>query len=235
MVARVTRQVKASAGGVCDLGYHVVWCPRYRRRVLAGRVAAWCEDLIRARARGRGWRMVTLEIMPDHVRLVVTAHPSHSPSRVASQFKGFISRRLRAGLRTRGPACQPYGPGRLVRRGTVRCPREPCASTPAGSTGGGGGRNGPCEARGAQHRSQGRAGLWSSLRGLRRRYLQASEQSPIYSPAKDRSTAGGGTAAGWPRRAVAAHPSAVCSGGGGSGRALGLHPHAGPYYRPVPA
>jgi putative transposase len=90
--------VQVSAGAVYDLGYHVAWCPWYRRPVLAGRVAGRCEELIRAKASEHGWRIVALEIMPDHVHMFVRAHPCDSPSRIASQFKGFSSRRLRAEL-----------------------------------------------------------------------------------------------------------------------------------------
>jgi putative transposase len=64
---------------VCDLGYHVVWYLKYRPPVRAGQIAAGSEELIRARANGRGWRMVALEIMPRHVHLLVNTHPSHSP------------------------------------------------------------------------------------------------------------------------------------------------------------
>lgn len=98
IVARVTRQVQVSAGGVYHLGYYVLWCPKYRRPVLGGRVAARCAKLIRAKAAGRGWRIVALEIMPDHVHLLVKAHRSGSPSRVASQVTGLAWRYLRAGL-----------------------------------------------------------------------------------------------------------------------------------------
>ena len=45
-------------GGVCSLGLHLVWCPRYRRRILGGRVAARCGDLleqIAASVVGRSW------------------------------------------------------------------------------------------------------------------------------------------------------------------------------------
>ena len=55
-----------------------------------------CEELIRAKASGNDWQLVALEIMPGQVHLFVTAHRSGSPSRVASQFTGFTSRRLRA-------------------------------------------------------------------------------------------------------------------------------------------
>lgn len=51
--------------------------------------------LIRAKAAEHSWRIVALEIMPDHVHLFVKAHPSDSPSRIANQFKGSTSRILR--------------------------------------------------------------------------------------------------------------------------------------------
>ena len=85
IVARVTRQVQVSAGGVYHLGYYVVWCPK-------------CAKLIRAKAAGRGWWIVALEIMPDHVHLLVKGHRSGSPSQVASQVTGLAWRYLRAGL-----------------------------------------------------------------------------------------------------------------------------------------
>ncbi|MGI8312316.1 IS200/IS605 family transposase [Saccharopolyspora hattusasensis] len=78
-----------------DLGLHVVWCPKYRRSVLGGRVAARLEELIRVKADERGWAIVALEVMPDHVHLFVKHDPKSSASYVANQFKGFTSRVLR--------------------------------------------------------------------------------------------------------------------------------------------
>ncbi|QIZ39765.1 IS200/IS605 family transposase [Saccharopolyspora sp. ASAGF58] len=91
----VTRKVRRFSGGVYDLGLHVVWCPKYRRPVLDGRVAARLEELIRAKADERGWEIVTLEVMPDHVHLFVKHDPKSSASYVANQLKGFTSRVLR--------------------------------------------------------------------------------------------------------------------------------------------
>ncbi|WP_236647934.1 MULTISPECIES: transposase [Micromonospora] len=65
--------MRASAGGGYDHGYHVVWCPGYRR-VLTGLVAVRREELIRARCDEHGWRDL--------------------PSYIASQLKGFTSRTL---------------------------------------------------------------------------------------------------------------------------------------------
>ncbi|WP_434091094.1 IS200/IS605 family transposase [Streptomyces flaveus] len=90
------RKVRRFSGGVYDLGLHVVWCPKYRRPVLAGRVAERLEELIRAKADERGWEIVALEVMPDHVHLFVKHDAKASASYVANQFKGFTSRVLRA-------------------------------------------------------------------------------------------------------------------------------------------
>jgi len=81
---------------VCDLGLHVVWCPKYRRPVLDGRVAERLDGLIRQKADEHGWEIISLEVMPDHVRLFVKHDPKSSASYVANQFKGFTSRVLRA-------------------------------------------------------------------------------------------------------------------------------------------
>jgi putative transposase len=91
----VTRKVRRFSGGVYDLGLHVVWCPKYRRPVLDGRVAERLDELIRAKADERGWEIIALEVMPDHVHLFVKHDAKSSASYVANQFKGFTSHVLR--------------------------------------------------------------------------------------------------------------------------------------------
>jgi putative transposase len=74
--------------------------------VLTGTVAARCDELVRAECAEHGWRVVVLEVMPDHVRLFGKAHPADSRAHVANQVKGFTSRVLRAefgSLRSRLP------------------------------------------------------------------------------------------------------------------------------------
>ena len=102
----VKRGVTTGPGGVWDIGYHVVWCPKYRRQVLVGDIADRCKELIKLKADEHGWKIVALEVMPDHVRLFVKTRPKDSPSFVANQFKGFTSRTLREefpSLRSRLP------------------------------------------------------------------------------------------------------------------------------------
>jgi putative transposase len=102
----MARSVTVGAGGAYDLGYHVVWCPKYRRAVLVGPTKARCEELIRMKCAEHEWLIIALDIEPDHVHLFVKTHPKHSPSYVANQLKGVTSRVLRdefPNLRSRLP------------------------------------------------------------------------------------------------------------------------------------
>jgi putative transposase len=85
-----------TAGAVHSLGYHLVWCPKYRRPVLVGRVAERLGELIGAKCAELGWTVEALEVMPDHVHLFARCGPDASPARLAHQLKGATSRALRA-------------------------------------------------------------------------------------------------------------------------------------------
>lgn len=96
IVTGMTRRVQVCTSSVCDLGYHLVCHQKYRRPVLAGPGAGRDQELVRANAGKRDWRIVALETMPGHLHLFVNAHPSHSPSPAASQLKRLTSVCLRA-------------------------------------------------------------------------------------------------------------------------------------------
>ncbi|WP_261570593.1 IS200/IS605 family transposase [Frankia gtarii] len=86
-------RVMVGVGGACDLGYHVVWCPKYRpsRPVPSGPDRGRLDVLIRGRCAECDWPVVALGIEPDRVHLFVEAHPEHSPSYIAHQVMGFTS------------------------------------------------------------------------------------------------------------------------------------------------
>ncbi len=89
-------RIRRSAGAVVSLGLHLVWCPKFRRRVLVGRVAQRAEDIIYQIATEHGWEIVALEVMPDHVHVFVRCRAADSPADVAQAFKGRTSRVLRS-------------------------------------------------------------------------------------------------------------------------------------------
>ena len=79
---------------VYNLGYHIIWCPKYRRKVLTGDVAKRLRELLYEKASSIDMEIETLEIMPDHVHLFVKASPVDSPHFIVQQLKGYTSRIL---------------------------------------------------------------------------------------------------------------------------------------------
>jgi len=88
-------EYRRSTGAVYALKYHLVWCPKYRRKVLVGPVEQALRDLLQEKAEQLHVTIEALEVMPDHVHLFISAPPTEAPHRLANQFKGFTSRMLR--------------------------------------------------------------------------------------------------------------------------------------------
>lgn len=85
-----------NTGAVFSFGYHLVWCPKYRKPVITGDVEVRLKELVIEKCAEHGWEVVALETMPDHVNLFLRADPTDAPARIAAQLKGYTSRTLRA-------------------------------------------------------------------------------------------------------------------------------------------
>ena len=77
------------------LVYHLIWCPKGRKSVLVGPVAARRRELIEGKCAERGWTILPLAIQPDHIRLVVRVWPSDSAAEVVKECKGITAFYLR--------------------------------------------------------------------------------------------------------------------------------------------
>jgi putative transposase len=80
---------------VYNIGYHLIWCPKYRRNVLTEEIAARLQELLNTKANEIGISIEEIEVMPDHVHLLVKAKPSAAPDWNVQQLKGTTSRYLR--------------------------------------------------------------------------------------------------------------------------------------------
>jgi putative transposase len=80
---------------VFNLGYHIIWCPKYRRKVLTGQVETRLKELLFDKAARISVSIESIEVMPDHVHLFVKSSPVNSPHFIVQQFKGYTSRILR--------------------------------------------------------------------------------------------------------------------------------------------
>jgi len=78
-----------------NLKYHLVWITKYRRSFLVGNLAARLRQILFEIAKEYSFHIIALEIMPDHIHLLVEAPPQYAPAKIAQYFKGISSRKLR--------------------------------------------------------------------------------------------------------------------------------------------
>lgn len=75
--------------------YHLIWCPKRRKKILVGDLKDACDRLIREKCDEKGWQLLELAIQPDHIHLFIRVWPSNSASEVVRHCKGITSRYLR--------------------------------------------------------------------------------------------------------------------------------------------
>lgn len=75
--------------------FHVIFCPKYRRRCLTGEIEARLRELLYEIAEENEIEIKSLEIMPDHVHMFIDFDPRIALHKVMCTFKGKTSRILR--------------------------------------------------------------------------------------------------------------------------------------------
>jgi putative transposase len=86
---------KSNRNVVYSCKYHVVWCPKYRRPVLVDGVDLRLKEIIQHGCTDSHAEVFTLEVMPDHVHLLVEVDPQYGIHRLVRSIKGRSSRLLR--------------------------------------------------------------------------------------------------------------------------------------------
>lgn len=75
--------------------YHVVFCPKYRRRVLTSPIDERLKTIILEIIEQWGQEFIEMEVMPDHVHLLVGCDPQFGIHRLVKYIKGASSHKLR--------------------------------------------------------------------------------------------------------------------------------------------
>ena len=74
---------------------HVVWIPKYRKRMLNGELAKKIQELLYECADANRWHIEELNIQPDHVHMMLQFKPDISVSKMVLLFKGKSSKIIR--------------------------------------------------------------------------------------------------------------------------------------------
>jgi putative transposase len=94
-VSDYTIKYKSNLNVVYSCKYHVIWCPKYRRSVLVKGVDVRLKEIIQSVATECKCEILELEVMPDHVHLLVEVDPQFGIHKLIKLMKGRSSRLLR--------------------------------------------------------------------------------------------------------------------------------------------
>ena len=75
--------------------YHIIFCPKYRRAVLEDAVARRLKEMILEKQAEYGYAVMSMEIMPEHVHLLLDVDPRVGVNNVVAKIKGYTSHELR--------------------------------------------------------------------------------------------------------------------------------------------
>jgi putative transposase len=90
-----TIKYKSNLSVVYSCKYHVIWCPKYRRSVLVQGVDVRLKEIIQDVATECMSEILELEVMPDHVHLLVEVDPQFGIHKLIKLMKGRSSRAIR--------------------------------------------------------------------------------------------------------------------------------------------
>jgi len=87
--------LRTNANIALQCAYHVVWCPKYRRKVIGGRMEQRLKEVIAEVIAEKGAWLIELETMPDDVHLLVEVDPQSGVHKLVKAIKGRSSRLVR--------------------------------------------------------------------------------------------------------------------------------------------
>lgn len=94
-----TIKYKSNLNVVYSCKYHVIWCPKYRKSVLIDGVDVRLKEIIQVVAKECDSEILELEVMPDHVHLLVEVDPQFGIHKLIKLMKGRSSRLIRTEFR----------------------------------------------------------------------------------------------------------------------------------------
>lgn len=87
-------ELKRSSHAIYDLKYHLMWVPKYRRRILISDIAKRTEEIFLEIAKEYEFEIIEQKVRSDHVHLFISASPRYSMSQVVNILKSISTREI---------------------------------------------------------------------------------------------------------------------------------------------
>lgn len=75
--------------------YHVVFCPKYRRKILTDGIDTRLKELINNLAKEENFNIIEMEVMPDYVYLLLNVYPDVAILDLVKHIKQYTASRLK--------------------------------------------------------------------------------------------------------------------------------------------
>ncbi len=95
MKQTTTKEYKTGSHLTYSCQYHVIFCPKYRRKVLTAPIDTRLKELLLQIAEQYQFSILEMEVMPDHVHLLIDCNPRFGIMEAVTKLKGISSRILR--------------------------------------------------------------------------------------------------------------------------------------------
>ena len=98
---------QTNKGSVYNVAYHIIWCPKYRRKILTNGIDTRLKELLLEYAANISVDIMEMEIMPDHVHILMEVAPQFGIHKAVKSLKGYTSKVLRSeypSLKTKIPS-----------------------------------------------------------------------------------------------------------------------------------
>lgn len=90
-----TKEYKSKRNLVYSSYHHVIFCPKYRKRCLVNKVEIRLKEILLQVSEKYNFEIIELEIMSDHVHLILSTDPSFGVMKSIHKLKGTSSSILR--------------------------------------------------------------------------------------------------------------------------------------------
>lgn len=75
--------------------YHIIFCPKYRRKVLINGIDKRLKELVINQQKVLNYELIEIEVMPEHVHLLIKCSAKYPIYNIVSKLKGYLSHTLR--------------------------------------------------------------------------------------------------------------------------------------------
>ncbi|NMG82737.1 MAG: IS200/IS605 family transposase [Methanosarcinales archaeon] len=94
-IQNTSKKYKSYSHMIYSCQYHVIFCTKYRRAALEEHIEKRLKQLISEKQEEYGYTVLDMEVMPDHVHLLLDVNPKKGVVTIVNMIKGYTSNRLR--------------------------------------------------------------------------------------------------------------------------------------------